>query len=65
MAKNGLINGKKTTKEWKGRKNDERVSLRDKLLLLPRNRKDGLNQMKGNTERIGGSRKYRKYFLKC
>lgn len=35
------------------------------LLLLPRTRKDELNQMKGNTEGAGRSKKPRKYFLKC
>lgn len=34
------------------------------LLLLPRTRKDELNQMKGNTEGVGGSKKPRSYFLK-
>lgn len=33
-------------------------------LQLPRFRKDELNQMKGNTEGVGGSKKFRKYFLK-
>lgn len=34
------------------------------LLLLPRITKDDLNQIKGNIEGVGGSKKSWKYFLK-